>query len=174
MADPCPGCGCDWRALPVGDIPSALIGLGPRYRQTLQAAPTVALRRRPRPAAWSALEYACHVRDVLLVQRDRTFIALVDDCPSFAKMHREERVALDRYAEQPLDLVLGQLDVAFELAAAVFSDRTPAQWERPVIYNYPGPERHTLAWMAQHTVHECEHHLADIADGLADQQPNIG
>jgi hypothetical protein len=163
----CPGCGLHWADVDVVAIPAALGDLAGRYHQVLGSAPSAALRRRLDSVTWSALEYACHVRDVLLVQRDRTFIALVDDTPSFAKMNRDERVALGRYAEQPVDRLLSQLDVAFELAASVFTDRTVDQWNRPLIYNYPGPERHTLAWMARHTVHEAEHHLVDITRSLA-------
>lgn len=167
MSDACAGCGFDGAKIPVADIPGALTSLGPRYRQVLELAPAGDLHRRPDPDTWSPLEYACHVRDVLLVQRDRTYIALVEDGPSFAKMHRDERVALGRYGDQPLDRVLATLDMAAELAAAVFTDRTEEQWNRPVIYNYPTPERHTLAWMARHTVHEGAHHLVDITRSLA-------
>jgi hypothetical protein len=41
------------------------------------------LRTRPEEGVWSALEYACHVRDVFLVQRDRLYTALVEDTPTF-------------------------------------------------------------------------------------------
>jgi hypothetical protein len=33
------------------------------------------LRRRPEPEVWSPLEYACYVRDVFLVQRERVIAA---------------------------------------------------------------------------------------------------
>ena len=50
---------------------------------------------RPEPATWSPLEYLCHVRDVLLVQRERVLQARREDVPSFAPMGRDERVEHD-------------------------------------------------------------------------------
>jgi hypothetical protein len=35
----------------------------------------VDLRTRPQPHVWSPLEYGCHVRDMLLVQRERVLTA---------------------------------------------------------------------------------------------------
>ena len=65
----------------------------------------VTIRTRPGPRIWSALEYACHVRDVFLVLRERLYLALVEECPSFAPMYRDERASLARYgAEEPADV----------------------------------------------------------------------
>jgi DinB superfamily len=122
----------------------------------------VAARQRPQPDVWSALEYACHVRDVLLVQRDRTVQALVETNPGFARMHREERVSLARYHAHPPPVVADQLGLAAELCATVFEGLTAEQWARPLIYNYPAPSPRDLAWLARNTVHEVEHHLGDI------------
>ena len=52
--------------------------------------------RRPSPEQRSPIEYACHVRDVALMQRNRVYVALVEDEPSFKPMYRDERVAFDR------------------------------------------------------------------------------
>lgn len=40
------------------------------------------LRTRREPALWSPLEYACHVRDMLLAQRERLLAARRRDRPS--------------------------------------------------------------------------------------------
>ena len=96
----CPDCGFDWGDLPTAAYASHLADLAARYRVILTATPEPELRRRPAPEVWSALEYACHVRDVLLAQRERIYLALVEDRPSFARMNREERVTLARYAEE--------------------------------------------------------------------------
>lgn len=45
------------------------------------AAEDSAVTRRPNPDTWSILEYGCHVRDVLLVQRERVLFALRVDEP---------------------------------------------------------------------------------------------
>lgn len=87
----CDECGLVSASIPVEDVPNALIAFGPMYRARLDADPAI-LRSRPSPDVWSALEYACHVRDVLEVQRDRLLLALAEDRPTFVPMGRDERV----------------------------------------------------------------------------------
>ena len=50
------------------------------------------LHRRPSPSTWSALEYGCHLRDVLLVQRGRVLLARRVECPELTAMGHDERV----------------------------------------------------------------------------------
>jgi len=62
------------------------------------------LAQRTQQQLWSPLEYACHVRDVLLTQRERVLLARRADIPPAVPMGREERVAHEGYAEQdPID-----------------------------------------------------------------------
>ena len=35
-------------------------------------------------------------------------------------------------------------------------------WNRTCVYNFPEPSVRTVLWLAQHTLHEGEHHLWDI------------
>jgi hypothetical protein len=102
------------------------------------------------------------VRDVLLAQRDRLFVALVEDEPSFKPMYRDERVNFDRYAEQDPEVVAAQLCMAAAMTAHAFSGLDAQQWARPLTYNYPELTRRDVEWMAHHTLHEMVHHRADI------------
>jgi DinB superfamily len=165
--DRCDACGFTYDDLPVAEIHSRLRASPDRFRQALVRVGAGLARQRPRPDVWSALEYACHVRDVLLIQRDRTVQALVETNPGFARMHRDERVGLARYDAHPPPVVADQLGLAAELCATVFEGLTAEQWARPLIYNYPAPSPRDLAWLARNTVHEVEHHLADIRMVLA-------
>ena len=123
----------------------------------------VTIRTRPGPRIWSALEYACHVRDVFLVLRERLYLALVEDRPSFAPMYRDERASLARYgAEEPAD-VGRELKVAAEMLAWAFEGLDEAQWQRHCLYN--SAER-SVVWLGRHAVHEGEHHLRDIDAAL--------
>lgn len=133
----CAGCGFGYDALEVTAIPGTLLSFGDRYRAEIGAADEVALRRRQEPAVWSALEYACHVRDMFLVQRDRVIRTLVEECPTFARMHRDERVAM-----------------AADLLAWLFGGLTTEQLGRTCLYNYPETTERDLAWVGRHTVHE--------------------
>jgi DinB family protein len=162
----CADCGFAWGAIPAASYGPALTSLEGRYAARLEG-DQAALRRRPAPAVWSPLEYACHVRDMLFAQRERIYLALVENRPSFARMNREERVELARYAEESVPAVRSDLAVAFRGIGIALTGRTPEDWARPLIYNYPGPQEHDLAWLGRHTIHECEHHLLDIDRGLA-------
>lgn len=62
-----------------------------------------------------------HVRDVLLMQRERVVAARSLDRPSFNPMGREERVQYDGYAEQDATDVACQLSDAARYFANVLS-----------------------------------------------------
>ena len=67
-------------------------------------------RTRPAPGTWSSLEYSCHLRDVLLVQRERVLLARRSvEPPRPPPMGRDERVQHDGYARQSPDDVARQL-----------------------------------------------------------------
>jgi hypothetical protein len=120
------------------------------------------VRTRRDPATWSALEYGCHVRDVLMVQRERILAARRMDRPSFDPMGRDERVEHDGYAEQdPFD-VARQLGDAARLFANDLARLGPTAWDRTLMYNYPTTSERSLRWVAVHTVHELRHHLLDV------------
>ena len=114
------------------------------------------------------MEYSCHVRDVLLAQRERVLLALVVDRPDFAPIFRDERAALARYNEDDPDGVVGELDVAAQLMARLYAGLSSAQLSRPCIYSYPTPAERSLAWVGHHTLHEGRHHLQDLGRVLAD------
>ena len=122
----------------------------------------VNVTQRPTPATWSQLEYACHVRDVLLVQRERVLLARREEGPSLVPMGRDDRVEHDGYNEQSPSAVARQLRDAAMLFAGVLDRLDDAAWSRTVIYNFPAPARRDLRWLATHTQHEVQHHLADV------------
>jgi len=122
----------------------------------------VDVRSRPRPEVWSPLGYGCHLRDVLLVQRERVLAARRVDGPDCAAMGRGERVGHDGYDEQdPID-VARQLNDAALLFANVLARLGAGEWDRTVVYHYPQSRERSLRWLAVHTVHEAQHHLLDI------------
>ncbi len=104
------------------------------------------LRLRPAAEVWSGLEYACHVRDVLLAQRERLFLALVEDCPGFGPIYREQRVTLARYAESEPAQVEEEVSIAAALVAHSFGDIDEAAWHRECMYNFPAPLKRDVGW----------------------------
>ena len=120
------------------------------------------VRTRRQPDCWSPLEYACHVRDMLLVQRERLLAALRLHRPVCEPMGRDERVEFDGYAEQDPADVARQLRDAAQLFTGDLDRLSPASWDRAVIYTYPHRAERSLRWLANHTEHEVAHHLLDV------------
>jgi hypothetical protein len=163
----CEGCGFEYGSVRRELVVPTLVDLTSRYTAALAERDVDDLRRRPSPEVWSALEYACHVRDVMLVMRERVLQMLREpEPPTFVPMGRDERVVHDRYAEQSPDDVARQLADAVSMLTFVFEGLDDDQWERRCIYNFPAPAERTLAWVAQQTVHEAEHHLLDLEASL--------
>lgn len=125
------------------------------------------LAQRTAPQVWSPLEYACHVRDVLLTQRERVLLARRADIPSAVPMGRDERVAHEGYAEQDPIEVAEELTVAARLLANVLRRLDTPDWELRLIYNWPLRTERTLRWVAANTLHDVRHHLLDIHRQLA-------
>jgi hypothetical protein len=159
----CDECGFDYQAPAEGDIADTLRKISARYVEILSDhEPEKDLRTRPAPDVWSAVEYACHVRDVLLIQRDRVILALVEDKPDFARMYRDERAELANYRQEPLGELTEELTVAANLFARVFERLSAEQMARPCIYNFPRATERDVEWLGRHTLHEAVHHLGDV------------
>lgn len=144
------------------EIAPALRSLADKYVAVLINRDADSLRARPLPDVWSGLEYACHMRDVYRVQRERVLLAQEQDQPEFAPMRREERVTSERYNEQSTAQVVREIGDAAEALAGTLESLDEDGWSRTGIYNYPERRVRTVEWIGRHTVHEGEHHLQDI------------
>jgi hypothetical protein len=158
----CDECGYDYDAVPRDALPDEIRRLAAALAERIAGTDASALRAHPRPDAWSALEYACHLRDVLRVQRERIVLALAETEPTFALMRRDERVTEDRYNEQDPAVVATELVEAARAVAAQLESLGDSQWQRTGVYPYPEPQIRTLEWVARHTVHEAVHHSLDV------------
>lgn len=159
--DACDECGFVYDT-PRTEIVTAIRGFGRRYAELLEGRSEAELRRHDRDGVWSPLEYACHVRDVFLVQRGRVAQALAEHEPAFTSMRRDERAVEERYNEQDPATVIRQLNAAADDLASSLEALDGAGWERTGLYAYRGPEVRTIEWIARHTIHEGVHHVMDI------------
>ncbi len=163
----CEECGFVYAELGSSAVSGALRSYPELYGEVVgRAVERGAVRVRPRPETWSVLEYACHVRDVLHVQRERLQLALERDRPTFSPMGRDERAVEERYNEQDPRVVLDELGAAAGRLSAAFDALDADGWQRTGIYNWPEPAERTMLWLGRHTVHEVIHHLGDIQRGL--------
>jgi hypothetical protein len=167
MGDPppvdgrCHDCGFDYDDDADAEIATRIRESGPRFGVPLARAGEGA-RTRPAPDVWSALEYACHVRDVLAVQRERLDRALAEDNPVLEARGMFRWADEHQYGTQDPSLVLRQLRANADSLATAISALSPAEWARPLVYGHPQqPAERTVRWFLRHTLHECEHHLAD-------------
>lgn len=130
--------------------------------QLLREADDSVARTRPAPGRWSALECACHLRDVLIVQRERVLAALRGFGHERIAMGRDSRVDDDGYNEQDISNVAIQVEQASILFVGLLDRIHDPDWDLSVTYLFPGPSLRSLRWVAVHTAHEATHHLRDI------------
>ena len=145
-------------------MPQKIRDFGRRYRPPLTRglpgeALDAVLRLRPEPATWSALEYACHVRDAFLLYDWRVGKALTEDRPVFAAMGRDEVVVERDYNAQDPAAVLEELEAGAQRLADRLAGVTGQDWDRLGVRE---GEDLSVAWMARNALHEGGHHLLDI------------
>lgn len=157
----CPGCQFVWDDIDPATV-SARIRTAVSGLAEILSGPHAT--ERPEPQRWSSLEYAAHVRDVLLNVRDRIILAFVEECPSPPPIYREHRVALGLYANDGPEIVAGDLAVAARLFTTAFDAISPEHGARPLIYSQLLKDERTINWTGAQGVHECEHHLGDARE----------
>jgi hypothetical protein len=156
-------CGFVFDAVPNAAVPAALRTAASTIADILGRPELAdAVVRRPEPTVWSALEYAGHLRDVFLAQRDRALLAQVVDTPTFVPIYRDERVGLARYNDDRPDVVAAELVMAADLFARLFERLSADQLARPCIYSYPEVAERDVGWVGRNALHEAIHHLADV------------
>lgn len=131
------------------------------------------VRLRPEPEVWSAIEYACHLRDVLETQRARIAQCLAEDRPVYAPMDRTGRLKALKYEQQdPMVVAADLMKNAKDFGAAARVLR-PVELGKLGLYNYPVRAPRPLGWLIRHTAHEIQHHRQDIITILAQLEPPI-
>lgn len=122
--------------------------------------------QRPSPDRWSILEYAGHVRDVLISIRERIVLAVVVERPTGVAMNREERIALGLYQHDGVEDVAEELVVLSRLMVKTISSLREGDERRTLIYSSATPDEVTIAWVIAQAIHEVEHHLGDVRENL--------
>jgi hypothetical protein len=159
----CVGCGFEYDLAEADAVGLLIVDEVSDVSALLRDGDPVGLRARPDPDTWSVHEYGCHLRDVLLVQRERVLLARRSEAPDVVPMGRDERVEHDGYESQLTPDVARQLDDAASLFAHVLSLIEGDTWDRTMIYNYPERMERSLRWVAVHTLHEAHHHKRDVS-----------
>ena len=119
---PCDECGFDASALPAATVPALVRGNVTQWRPLLLAGdgtPRPGVAERPSDDRWSAIEYACHVRDVFRLYDERLALMLTRRNPTFPNWDQDETAVSDRYIEQAPVQVLAGLEAAGQLITAM-------------------------------------------------------
>jgi hypothetical protein len=154
---PCPDCGVDATALRIADIAPMVRDTAAKFAVVL-ARPDAA--DRPEPHVWSALEYACHVRDVCDVFNQRLHLMLMQDDPLFANWDQDATALAERYWSQDPAVVAAELTEAAERIARSFEGVADDQWSRPG--RRSNGSVFTVDSLARYFVHDLLHHLHDV------------
>lgn len=155
----CTGCGVDEESIAVPDAISAIRTFPRRFREALDRIPPDALRVRPDPETWSALEYVVHAREVLELLALGLPMVLDEPGTHFPAFDADESAG--RWPEWTLDPELALAGIATACDALVSrAEVTPWEaWERQFTV---GDDTHPASWIVAHAAHEGSHHLHDI------------
>jgi hypothetical protein len=153
----CADCGFDARSVAAADIAATTLASTAPWAAVLER-PDAA--QRPAPEVWSALEYACHVRDVCRVFDGRVALMLGEEGPRFANWDQDETAVADRYGEQDPAVVAAELREAAAVVSARFAGVHDEQWDRTGLRS-DGSE-FTVLTLGQYFLHDLAHHLVDV------------
>ena len=154
---PCPECGFDASTLDPSAVADLVRSNASDWQRVL-AGPDV--RRRPAPAVWSPLEYACHVRDVFRIFDHRLDRMLTEDGPHYANWDQDETALAERYDLADPTLVATELDEAATVVADRFATVEGDQWQRTGFRS--DGSAFTIDTFARYFLHDPIHHLHDV------------
>lgn len=158
VRDGCPECGFDPGAVSSGDLPGRILATVPAWQEVLRTA--VTLRERPAPTTWSALEYACHVRDVTRVFAGRLSVMLRSDDPPLPNWDQDAAAVEGRYFEARPEQVGQEYAEGAQVLAGAFDTVPDDGWERPG--RRSDGSAFTVLTLGLYCLHDLEHHLHDV------------
>ena len=121
-----------------------------------------ALRRRPSPEVWSALEYMAHTRDVFEFYRDCIARTRREAEPVLAMIEWESQAEIRAWNdEEPTDVVRTLGEAATRLTA-LLSQLSPDEWDRVSRSEGDPAKVRTVRLFADRCAHEAQHHLLDL------------
>ena len=154
---PCPDCGFDAREFPRHRVGDMVRENAMRWQEVLTG-PDVEVRRRS--DRWSALEYACHVRDVFAVYDERLQRMLAEDGPHYENWDQDATAIEECYGEQDPANVTGQLLAIGAQLAERFDAVDGEQWSRTGFRS--DGAAFTVETFARYFIHDPVHHLHDV------------
>ena len=161
----CSACGFEGASYDDFTLLAALRTLGPSWR-TLMNACGSALRVRPEPEVWSAIEYAAHSRDVTALHAFGVEQALTTEEPIFPAINGEDLIqsAAASYGDADPVQVVDGLEREASRMARLADDAGTHVWSRGLTI---GGSRMDVRRLLEHALHDSVHHLVDVERGLS-------
>jgi len=154
---PCAECGFDPAGVRPAEVPARIRANVAEWRRLLDHE---AVGERPAPDRWSALEYACHVRDVFDLFDRRLHLMLDEDGPRFANWDQDATAVEDGYAAQDPAVVGPELLAAAAAVAEQYAAVPPDAWHRRGTRS--NGSEFTVESLGRYHLHDVVHHLHDI------------
>ena len=162
---PCAECGFDFDAVSPADGIAALRSLPRRYRAPLtRSLPgedgDAVVRQRPDATTWSAVEYAAHMRDVIMLWGWALNAVVKNDHPAIPVPSQAELDDVSSaYASLDPATVVDELTANAERMATKAAAIGEEGWQRAGDF---GGEEITALDILRKVNHEGHHHLLDI------------
>jgi hypothetical protein len=153
----CPECGFDARAIAGTEVAARLRVNAAEWQQVLTG---LDVATRPNPDRWSRLEYACHVRDICVIYRQRLDRMLSETDPMYQNWDQDETAVERHYGEQQPNTVALELDQAADAMAASLETVSGSAWERPG--RRSDGASFTVDTLSRYFLHDLVHHLWDV------------
>jgi hypothetical protein len=159
---PCPQCGFVAADLDVTQMPEMVRAMAAQW-PALLAHPQANVR--PTDDLWSAVEYGCHVRDVIELFDYRLTLMLREDDPTFANWDQDQTAIDNRYHEADPAEVARQIVAAGDVGAARYMevDGIAGGWSRKGLRSDGAV--FTIESFARYMLHDPVHHIWDVEQG---------
>ena len=157
----CPDCGFVWDGVDLAQSVSGVNDSVAAFVSVLEGAGEMATVR-PRPDRWSIVEYAAHLRDVLISLRERIITAAIVDTPTGTPIFRDDRVNLGFYSLDSVDDAADELAFAAGIFSKAVASLPDGFADRELYFSSGLPTTTTIRWVAAQAFHEASHHLIDV------------
>ena len=157
LSRPCPECSFNASSATPATVPGSIESMIPRWLAVLRR-PDAA--QRPDDHTWSALEYACHVRDVFTLFTQRLNLMLAEDGARFADWDQDRTAVEQDYGNADPSEVGPELAAEGHEAAESFAGVPEEDWSRRGLRS--NGSQFTVLTLSQYFLHDVVHHLHDV------------
>jgi hypothetical protein len=159
VEDHCDECGFDARDLTTHEVAGRLLLLPEQVRSVLEGMDDTALRRRPDPRTWSAIEYLGHLRDLMAYHRFLIERATAEERPAVESVDPDTTVASAGYAHASLDDLLGQFARRVDRLVTLIDSLDAEAVDREIAL---GDREIDVTLVTRSALHEGHHHTLDL------------